>query len=156
MVFPKPLIEEVKKQTERDLTRFDLDFDLPDHLIPGDARGAIFLVTRPDLGDVSKGELVTLDNFERLFKEILNPKQLEGLRLLLTPFPQQQFNLTEDRRSVKASQGVACFDCHANGHTNCGHAYRRRHPARTSTGTASTRRRCAASASSVCSDRSAP
>jgi len=56
-------------------------------------------VTRPDLGDVSKGELVTFDNFERLFKEILNPKQLEGLRLLLTPFPQQQFNLTEDRRT---------------------------------------------------------
>ena len=117
MLFPKPLIEEVKKQTQRDLTRFDLDFDLPDHLIPENVAG-IFLVTRPDLGDVSKGELVTLDNFERLFKQILNPKQLEGLRLLLTPFPQQQFNLTEDRKSVKASQGVACFDCHANGHTN--------------------------------------
>ena len=117
MVFPKPLIDEVKKQTARDLTRFDLDFDLPDHLTP-EIPAAIFLVTRPDLGDVSKGELVTLDNFERLFKDFLNPKQLEGLRLLLTPFPQQQFNLTEDRRSVKASQGVACFDCHANGHTN--------------------------------------
>ena len=118
MVFPKLLIDEVKKQTARDLTRFDLDFDLPDHLIPEIPAAGMFLVTRPDLGDVSKGELVTLDNFERLFKDILNPKQLEGLRLLLTPFPQQQFNLTEDRRSVKASQGVACFDCHANGHTN--------------------------------------
>jgi cytochrome c peroxidase len=117
MLFPKPLIEETKKQTERDLTRFDLDFDFPDHLIP-EIPAAIYLVTRPDLGDVSKGELVTTDNFERLFNQILNPKQLEGLRLLLTPFPQQQFNMTEDRRSVKASQGVACFDCHANGHTN--------------------------------------
>jgi cytochrome c peroxidase len=116
MVFPKPLIDGVKRQTDRDLTRFDLDFDLPDHLIP-EIPAAIFLVTRPDLGDVSQGELLTSDNFERLFKEILNPKQLEGLRLLLTPFPQQQFNLTEDRRSVKASLGVACFDCHANGHT---------------------------------------
>ena len=67
---------------------------------------------------MSKGKLVTLDNFERLFKDVLNPKQLEGLRLLVTPFPQQQFNATEDRRSVKAHQGVACFDCHANGHTN--------------------------------------
>jgi cytochrome c peroxidase len=117
MLFPKPLIEETKKQTDRDLTRFDLDFDFPDHLIP-EIPAAIYLVTRPDLGDVSKGELVTTDNFERLFNQVLNPKQLEGLRLLLTPFPQQQFNLTEDRRSVKASQGVACFDCHANGHTN--------------------------------------
>jgi cytochrome c peroxidase len=40
------------------------------------------------------------------------------LRLLVTPFPQQQFNQTEDRRSEKASRGVACLDCHANGHTN--------------------------------------
>jgi len=117
MIFPKLLIDETKKQTERDLTRFDLDFDLPDHLIP-EIPAAIFLVTRPDLGDVSKGELVTLDNFERLFRDFLNPKQLEGLRLLVTPFPQQQFNLTEDRRSLKAHQGVACLDCHANGHTN--------------------------------------
>ncbi len=117
MIFPKLLIDETKKQTERDLTRFDLDFDLPDHFIP-ELQAGIFLATRPDLGDVSKGELVTLDNFERLFRDFLNPKQLEGLRLLLTPFPQQQFNLTDDRRSLKAHQGVACFDCHANGHTN--------------------------------------
>ncbi|MFN2445555.1 MAG: cytochrome B6 [Vicinamibacterales bacterium] len=117
MIFPKLLIDETIRQTARDLTRFDLDFDLPDHLIP-EFPAPVFLVTRPDLGDVSKGELITLDNFERLFKEILNPKQLEGLRLLVTPFPQQQFNLTDDRRSLKAHQGVGCFDCHANGHTN--------------------------------------
>jgi cytochrome c peroxidase len=36
----------------------------------------------------------------------------------LTPFPQQQFNQTEDRRSERPSRGVVCFDCHANGHTN--------------------------------------
>jgi len=34
MIFPKLLIDETTKQTGRDLTRFDLDFDLPDHLIP--------------------------------------------------------------------------------------------------------------------------
>src|SRR5258708_17956742 len=34
MVFPKFQIEEIKKQEQRDLTRFDLDFDLPDHFIP--------------------------------------------------------------------------------------------------------------------------
>lgn len=117
MVFPKFLIEETMKQTDRDLTRFDLDFDLPDHFLP-EFPAAIFLTTRPDLDDVSQGKLVTLSNYYGLFKDILNPKQLEGLRLLVTPFPQQQFNATEDRRSLKASQGVACFDCHANGHTN--------------------------------------
>jgi cytochrome c peroxidase len=57
-------------------------------------------------------------NYYELFNGILNPKQLEGLRLLVTPFPQQQFNETEDRRSAKPSRGVTCFDCHVNGHTN--------------------------------------
>ena len=117
MIFPKFLIEETKKQTDRDMTRFDLDFDLPDHFLP-EFPAPIYLTTRPDLGDVSQGKLVTLSNFNELFKDILNPKQLEGLRLLVTPFPQQQFNATEDRRSLKAHQGVGCFDCHANGHTN--------------------------------------
>jgi cytochrome c peroxidase len=117
MVFPKVLIDETKTQTGRDLKRFDLDHDLPQHLLP-DFPPAIFLTTRPDLGDVSQGKLVTLTNFEALFADILNPKQLEGLRLLVTPFPQQQFNATMDRRSLVASQGVACFDCHQNGHTN--------------------------------------
>jgi cytochrome c peroxidase len=117
MVFPKFLIEETKKQTDRDVSRFDLDFDLPDHFLP-EFPAPIYLTTRPDLGDMSRGKLVTLSNFEALFQDALNPKQLEGLRLLVTPFPQQQFNSTEDRRSLKPHQGVACFDCHANGHTN--------------------------------------
>ena len=117
MVFPKPLIDETKRQTDRDLTRFDLDFDLPQHLLP-EFPAPIYLTTRTDLGDISQGKLVTLSNFNELFKDILNPKQLIGLRLLVTPFPQQQFNATDDRRSLKAHPGVACFDCHANGHTN--------------------------------------
>jgi cytochrome c peroxidase len=117
MVFPKFHIDEIKKQEMRDLTRFDLDFDLPDHFLP-EFPAPIFLTTRPDLGDVSKGKLLTIDNYYELFNGILNPKQLEGLRLLLTPFPQQQFNQTEDRRSERPSRGVVCFDCHANGHTN--------------------------------------
>ena len=117
MVFPKFSIDEVKKQTGRDLARFDMEFDLPDQFLP-EFPAAIYLTTRPDLGDVSQGKLVTLDNYFQLFNGILNPKQLEGLRLLLTPFPQQQFNATDDRKSEKPSLGVACFDCHANGHTN--------------------------------------
>jgi len=117
MLFPQFHIDEVKKQEQRDLTRFDLDFDLADHFLP-EFPAPIFLITRTDLGDVSQGKLVTIDNFFELFDGILNPKQLEGLRLLLTPFPQQQFNQTEDRRTVRPSRGVACLDCHSNGHTN--------------------------------------
>jgi cytochrome c peroxidase len=117
MVFPQFHIDEVKRQEGRDLTRFDLDFDLPDHFLP-EFPAPIYLTTRPDLGDVSKGRLVTIDNFHELFSNFLNPKQIEGLRLLVTPFPQQQFNQTDDRRSERPSRGVVCFDCHANGHTN--------------------------------------
>jgi cytochrome c peroxidase len=117
MVFPKFHIDEINKQEGRDLTRFDLDYDLPDLFLP-EFPPPIYLTTRPDLGDVSQGKLVTLMNYYELFDGILNPKQLEGLRLLVTPFMQQQFNQTADRRSLKPSRGVACFDCHANGHTN--------------------------------------
>jgi cytochrome c peroxidase len=117
MVFPKFHIDEIKKQEDRDLTRYDLDFDLPEHFLP-EFPAAIYLTTRLDLGDVSQGKEVTLENYYELFGGIMNPKQLEGLRLLLTPFPQQQFNATEDRNTVRPSRGVACFDCHTNGHTN--------------------------------------
>jgi cytochrome c peroxidase len=117
MLFPQQHIDEIKRQEGRDLTRFDLDFDLPKHLLP-EFPPPIYLTTRPDLGDVSQGQLVTIANFQELFGGILNPKQLEGLRLLVTPFPQQQFNATEDRRSLKPHLGVTCFDCHVNGHTN--------------------------------------
>jgi cytochrome c peroxidase len=117
MLFPKHHIEEVKKQEGRDLTRFDLDYDLPQHFLP-EFPPPIYLTTRPDLGDVSQGKLVTIANFYDLFNGILNPKQLEGLRLLVTPFPQQQFNETQDRKTDKPGRGVACLDCHVNGHTN--------------------------------------
>lgn len=117
MLFPKFHIDEINKQEGRDLSRFDLDFDLPDHFLP-EFPPPIYLTTRPDLGDVSQGKVVTIQNYYQMFNGILNPKQIEGLRLLVTPFPQQQFNQTEDRRSEKPSRGVACLDCHVNGHTN--------------------------------------
>lgn len=117
MLFPKFHLDEVKRQEGRDLTRFDLDFDLPEHFLP-EFPAPIYLTTRPDLGDVSRGKLLTIDNYYEIMGGALNPKQLEGLRLLLTPFPQAQFNQTEDRRSERPSRGVTCFDCHANGHTN--------------------------------------
>jgi len=117
MLFPQSHIDLINAQEGRDLTRFDLDFVLPEHFLPENP-APIYLTTRPDLGDVSQGQLVTLTNYYEILGGVLNPKQLDGLRLLLTPFPQQQFNATIDRRSANPSQGVACFDCHANGHTN--------------------------------------
>jgi len=114
MLFPEMITKSLPR-----LVRFDLDFDLPENILP-DPAPAIFLTTRPDLGDVAKGRLVTVNNYYEIFNGILNPKQLEGLRLLVTQFPQQQFNATEDRRTDRPDGmlGVTCFDCHANGHTN--------------------------------------
>ncbi|MDD3762448.1 MAG: hypothetical protein PHP86_04055 [Nevskiales bacterium] len=117
MLFPDFHIKKMKEQDGRDLQRFDLEYGLPDHFLP-EYPPAIYLTTRPDLGDVSRGEVVTLMNYYELFNGILNPKQLDGLRLLVTPTMQQQFNATWDRRSDRPSTGVTCFDCHVNGHTN--------------------------------------
>lgn len=114
MLFPPMITKPLPR-----LVRFDLDFDLPEHILP-DAAPGIFLTTRPDLGDVAKGRLITISNYFEIFNGILNPKQLEGLRLLVTQFPQQQFNATEDRRTDRPDGmlGVTCFDCHVNGHSN--------------------------------------
>jgi cytochrome c peroxidase len=78
----------------------------------------MFLTTRPDLGDVTQGEVLTIKNYYRLLVGKVTPVQMEGMRLLLTPNPQQQFNQTEDRKVKDASLGVTCLDCHVNGHTN--------------------------------------
>ena len=114
MVFPLMEIKQFGR-----LERFDVDFDLPEHFLP-EFPPAVYLTTRIDLGDVSQGKVVTEDNFQELFAGILNAKDLEGLRLLVTQFPQQQFNATADRKTDKPDgmRGVSCFDCHVNGHTS--------------------------------------
>ena len=114
MVFPQMEVKLLPR-----LERFDLDFDLPEHFLP-EFPPAIFLTTRPDLGDVSKGQVLTVDNFQEIFNGVLNSKDLEGVRLLVTQFPQQQFNATRDRKTEKSEglKGVACLDCHVNGHTS--------------------------------------
>jgi cytochrome c peroxidase len=116
-VFPDRQIEEIRRQEGRDLRRFDVNFDLPDHLT-AEFPPPIFLTTRPELGDVSRGQLLTIRNFYEIMNGIITPVQMEGLRLLLTPFPQEEFNQTEDRKVAEQSNGVTCLDCHANFHTN--------------------------------------
>jgi cytochrome c peroxidase len=116
-VFPDQQINEIQKQEQRNLRRFDVDFDLPDHLTP-EFPAPIFLTTHPELGDVSGGQLLTIKNYYALMVGIITPVQMEGLRLLLTPFPQEEFNQTEDRKSADQSLGVTCLDCHQNFHSN--------------------------------------
>jgi len=117
MVFPKQQIDATQKAEGRDLKRFDVDFDTPDQFTP-EFPPPMFLTSRPDLGDVSNGEVLSFKNYYRLLVGKVTPVQMEGMRLLLTPQPQQQFNQTEDRKVHDPSLGVTCFDCHVNGHTN--------------------------------------
>ncbi|MEK0082050.1 cytochrome B6 [Benzoatithermus flavus] len=116
-VFPNVEIDEIQKQEGRNLRRFDVDFDLPDRFTP-EFPAPVFLTSHPELGDVSRGQLLTIRNFYELMVGLITPVQMEGLRLLLTPFPQEEFNQTEDRKVAEQSNGVACLDCHANFHTN--------------------------------------
>ncbi|WP_349261213.1 cytochrome B6 [Povalibacter sp.] len=116
-VFPREQIDQIRTAEARDLNRFDVEFDLPQHFTP-EFPAPIFLTTRPELGDVSGGKLLTIRNYYSMMVGIITPVQMEGLRLLLTPFPQEEFNQTEDRKVAEQSLGVTCLDCHANFHTN--------------------------------------
>ena len=116
-VIPQNHIDEIMELEKRNLKRFDVEFDLPRHFLP-EFPPPIFLTTRPDLGDVSQGKLLSIKNYYDIMHGILTPVQMEGLRLLLTPFPQQQFNQTGDRKVAEPTLGISCLDCHANGHTN--------------------------------------
>jgi cytochrome c peroxidase len=116
-VFPDRQIDTIRAHEARELRRFDVNFDFPEHVTP-EFPPPIFLTTHPHLGDVSRGQLLTIRNFYEIMNGILTPVQMEGLRLLLTPFPQEEFNQTEDRKVAAQSTGVTCLDCHSNFHTN--------------------------------------
>jgi cytochrome c peroxidase len=116
-VFPRGQIDAIARHEQRNLGRFDVEFDLPDHFTP-EFPPPIFLTTHPGLGDVSRGQLLTTRNFYEIMNGLVTPVQMEGLRMLLTPFPQEEFNQTEDRKVAEPSLGVTCLDCHANFHTN--------------------------------------
>ncbi|HEU4686548.1 MAG TPA: hypothetical protein VFS39_18720 [Nitrospira sp.] len=110
-VFPQIQIKQFPR-----LERFDVDFDLPDCFLP-EFPPPIFLTTHPELGDVSQGEALHAENFDRLFRGLVTAAQLDGLRMLVTQFSQEEFNATHDRKSAKPSLGVTCLDCHVNFHT---------------------------------------
>src|SRR5262249_34109028 len=78
MVLPKFAIEALRKEENRDMGRFDVEHDIPERFLP-EYPPPMYLTTRPDLGDVTKGKLVTLQNYFEMFEGALNPKQFDGL-----------------------------------------------------------------------------
>jgi cytochrome c peroxidase len=91
--------------------------DFPTEYLP-EFPPPLFLTTHKELGDVANGQEITLDNFYEIFDGLLTPEQMEGLKELLRPSPTTWFNHTDHRITEKPSKGVACLDCHVNGHTN--------------------------------------
>jgi hypothetical protein len=111
------LFPQMWTQVHPEHQRFDVDFDIPEPYLP-EFPPPLFLTTRPDLGDVSRGYEITQANFRQLFDGVITPEQLEGLRLLVTKFPTTWFNQTKHRVTKEPVRGTACFDCHVNGHTD--------------------------------------
>jgi len=97
--------------------RMDVGMDIPDCFLP-EFPPAMYLTTHLELGDVTRGVEVTYGNYFEIFRGLLSPEQMEGLRLLVTPFQSTWFNVSDHRVTEEPSQGVACFSCHVNGHTN--------------------------------------
>jgi cytochrome c peroxidase len=97
--------------------RFDVGFDIPDCYLP-EFPPPLYLTTHPELGDVTRGVEITYGNYFNMMNGILTPEQLDGLRLLVTPFQTNWFNVTHHRVTPEPSEGVTCFSCHVNGHTN--------------------------------------
>ncbi len=112
MVFPKTWTA-----AHPEHERMDVGMDIPDCFLP-EFPPAMYLTTHLELGDVTRGVEVTYGNYFEIFRGLLTPEQMEGLRLLVTPFQSTWFNVSDHRVTEQPSQGVACFSCHVNGHTN--------------------------------------
>ncbi len=97
--------------------RIDVDHDYPDEYLP-EFPPPMFLSNHKELGDVTKGQEVTISNYYEIFNGLLTPEQMEGLKELVRPTPTTWFNHTTHRVTLEASAGVSCFSCHVNGHTN--------------------------------------
>ncbi len=97
--------------------RFDVGFDIPECYLP-EFPPPLYLTTHPELGNVTRGVEITYGNYFNMFNGLLTPEQLDGLRLLVTPFQTTWFNVTHHRVTREPSEGVTCFSCHVNGHTN--------------------------------------
>lgn len=112
MVFPRSWVA-VHPEHER----IDVDMDIPEAYLP-EFPPPMFLSNHRELGDVTGGREVTLDNYYEIFDGLITPEQMEGLKELLRPTATTWFNHTNHRVTELPSKGVACFDCHVNGHTN--------------------------------------
>ncbi len=112
MVFPDTWIA-VHPEHER----IDVGHDFPDAYLP-EFPPPLFLTTHKELGDVAQGREITLENYYEIFDGLLTAEQMEGLKELLRPSPTTWFNQTTHRLTLEPSTGVACLDCHVNGHAN--------------------------------------
>ena len=150
MVFPKNW---TKVHPEHE--RFDVGHDLPDCYLP-EFPPPLYLTTHPEMGDVSRGVEITYGNYFDIFNGLFTPEQLDGLRVLVTPFQTTWFNATLIESTAEPSQGVSCFACHVNGHSQRRLRAGAGLAGRTTRAFGQTRRPCAATTRSCFSLPSAP
>ena len=82
------------------LERYDVEFDLPEAFLP-EFPPAMFLQNRPELGDVSRGEVVSINNYYRLFKDILTARAARWPAFAGDAIPSRR--VQPDRRSKDCS-----------------------------------------------------
>ena len=56
------VVAPMQLKTHPELVRFDVDFDIPDAYLP-EFPPPLFLISRPDLGDITSGEEITINNY---------------------------------------------------------------------------------------------
>ncbi len=103
MVFPPAWI-----QAHPEHLRIDVDLDIPQEYLP-EFPPPMFLTTHKELGDVTNGQEVTLDNFFEIFDGLITPEQMEGLKELLRPSPTTWFNHTDHRITESAIERRGLF-----------------------------------------------
>ena len=136
------------------LERFDVDFDLPEAFLP-EFPPAIFLQNRPGAGR-------RLARRGRLDQQLLravqgHPDAGAARRPAAAADAVPAGGVQPDRRPQERrsrSLGVACFDCHVNGHTTGQFHLNPDDPARRSGGSGSTPSACAACSTSRSTARS--
>ena len=103
MVFPPNWLE-----AHPEHLRIDVDHDFPEAYLP-EFPPPMFLTTHKELGDVTNGMEVTLDNFFEIFDGLLTPEQMEGLKELLRAVADHMVQSHRSPHHGGALQGSGLF-----------------------------------------------
>ena len=113
-VFPRFVIDEINRQEARDLTRFDVDYDIPDHFLP-EFPPAMYLSAPISATSRRASGLrsTTTTNCSTAFC-----RRSRSRACAFWSRRSRNSSTIRPRTAARRSRGATCFDCHSNGHTN--------------------------------------